>query len=98
MTRENLIEAIDKNNDPWSCPEAECNYSCRECAEMQLEDYENKIKAAVIDELAGCVLEWLWEVDIPSATCPEYIEHHRDIQNIAHKVQDKVKQMKGEKG
>ena len=24
----------------------------------------------------------LWEVDIPSPTVPEYIEHHRDIQKV----------------
>lgn len=24
----------------------------------------------------------VWGMDIPSPTCPEYIEHHRDIQEI----------------
>lgn len=24
----------------------------------------------------------VWGMDIPSPTCPEYVEHHRDIQKI----------------
>jgi len=28
----------------------------------------------------------LWEIDIPSPTVPEYIEHHRDVQNVMKRI------------
>lgn len=97
MTRDNLIQAIYNNEDPWSCPDTECTCPCIECAEMQLKEYEESIEAAAIKRLANDVLTWLWEIDIPSSTCPEYIEHHKSVQSVMEKVKEKVRQMKGEK-
>ena len=30
----------------------------------------------------------LWEIDIPSSTVPEYIEHHRDVQNVMKRIDE----------
>ena len=30
----------------------------------------------------------LWEIDIPSPTVPEYIEHHRDVQNVMKRIDE----------
>ena len=38
----------------------------------------------------------VWLCDIPSATVPEYIEHHRDIQNILKFIDDKLESFKTE--
>lgn len=56
MTRENLVEAIIKNNDNWSCPDSgTCEKpgaeSCQECAEKLLEEYENNIINCTIREM-----------------------------------------------
>lgn len=54
MTREELIDCINDDINPRTCPEYSCNMPeeennvgkcCRECAEKQLEDYEEKIRA-----------------------------------------------------
>lgn len=39
-------------------------------------DREQALKA--LEEISYA----LWEVDIPSPTVPEYIEHHRDVQKV----------------
>lgn len=65
MTREQLIKAIDENEDAWSCPEYACNMPeeegntgecCRMCAEKQLKAYEDRIK----EEASRDFLFWLW--------------------------------------
>ena len=38
----------------------------------------------------------VWEVDIPSPTVPEYIEHHRDIQNILKFIDEKLADFKAQ--
>lgn len=43
---------------------------------MDLIDREQALKA--LEEISYA----LWEVDIPSPTVPEYIEHHRDVQKV----------------
>lgn len=30
----------------------------------------------------------LWEIDIPLPTVPEYIEHHRDVQNVMKRIDE----------
>jgi len=60
MTRDNLIQAINDNCDAWSCPTYNCDLPeeegnsgacCLKCAERQLAEYEEKIRADAIDEL-----------------------------------------------
>lgn len=34
--------------------------------------------------------ELVWGMDIPSPTCPEYVEHHKDIQNILKFIDEKL--------
>ena len=36
------------------------------------------------------IYDWVWDVDIPSPTCPEYIEHHKDCLEIMAKIKDKI--------
>ena len=44
-------------------------------------------KKAVLDALDQ--IKWsLWEIDIPSPTVPEYIEHHRDVQSVMKRVDE----------
>lgn len=32
----------------------------------------------------------LWEIDIPSPTVPEYVEHHEGVQKVMKVVTDKM--------
>ena len=56
MTREELIECINDDLFPRSCPVYNCNLpeendsACRICAEKQLKEYEDKIRAEAIDD------------------------------------------------
>lgn len=34
------------------------------------------------------ILEALWEIDIPSPTVPEYIEHHQGVQAVIKRAKD----------
>ena len=61
MTRENLIQAIYENKDEWSCAYS-CQYTmeeenpkdvCMKCAERLLTEYEQKIRADVIDDISN---------------------------------------------
>lgn len=58
MTRENLLQAIYDNEDDWSC-QYTCPHTmeeenpqdvCMKCAEKQLKEYEDKIRADAIDD------------------------------------------------
>ena len=46
---------------------------------------------AVIDDLYE-IQNAIWEVDIPSPTVPEYVEHHEQMQELMALVGDKIKQ------
>lgn len=35
----------------------------------------------------------LWEIDIPSPTVPEYIEHHEGVQKVMKVVMDKMEEI-----
>ena len=48
---------------------------------------------AVIDDLYE-IQNAIWEVDIPSPTVPEYVEHHEQMQELMALVGDKIKQWK----
>lgn len=52
MTRDELIKAINDNEESWSCPEFVCHTddTCLECAEKQLAEYDKQIRDVVIDE------------------------------------------------
>lgn len=39
------------------------------------------------------IREKVWGVDIPSPTVPEYVEHHRDCQEIMHLIDDIIKEL-----
>lgn len=43
----------------------------------------------VINDL-GDIRSLLWDYDIPSATCPEYVEHHNQIQHLMKLVDEKM--------
>ena len=59
MTRENLIGAIYDNEEEWSCAytcphtmeEENPKEVCWRCAEKQLSEYEQQIRADAIDEI-----------------------------------------------
>lgn len=38
------------------------------------------------------IREAVWDVDIPSPTVPEYIEHHKQIQSILALIDSKIKE------
>lgn len=35
----------------------------------------------------------LWEIDIPSPTVPEYVEHHEGVQKVMKVVMDKMEEI-----
>lgn len=59
------------------------------------EEIKTGIIAGFIDDLNE-IFQELWDVDIPSPTVPEYIEHHEQIQGIMAVVKGKIKKYKGE--
>lgn len=48
----------------------------------------------VIDDL-GDIRAALWDINIPSPTVPEYIEHHKQIQQIIALVDEKMAKYRG---
>jgi len=67
---------------------------CVDCADY-LRDYTDEIKrleqkkARLIEVIKELRYE-VWMQDIPSSTCPEYIEHHESIQKILRFIDDKL--------
>ena len=48
----------------------------------------------VLNDL-GDIRVALWEVDIPSPTVPEYVEHHSQIQSLIALVDEKMAKYRG---
>lgn len=42
------------------------------------------------------VWQAVWNVDIPSPTVPEYVEHHQQMQEILALIDKRIKEMKDE--
>lgn len=36
----------------------------------------------------------LWEIDIPSPTVPEYVEHHQQVQTVMRLVEEKTMEIR----
>lgn len=60
------------------------------CVDKAEEKIKTGIIAGFIDDLNE-IFQELWDVDIPSPTVPEYIEHHEQIQGIMAVVTEKIK-------
>ena len=43
------------------------------------------------------IMEALWDIDIPSPTVPEYVEHHEQIQDMMKYVGKKIEKYKSKK-
>lgn len=52
-------------------------------------------KRTAIDALRA-IKQGLWEIDIPSPTVPEYIEHHEQIKNMMEIVDGWIRRIKAE--
>ena len=53
-------------------------------------------KKEVINDLDD-ILNVLWDIDIPSPTVPEYIEHHDQVQSVMKYVGKKIDKYKNKK-
>mgnify|MGYP001018318548 CR=1 FL=1 len=49
-------------------------------------------KGYVSKEKLVALRELVWDMDIPSPTCPEYVEHHRDIQKILSEIDNIIEE------
>lgn len=49
----------------------------------------------LIISILGEIRGFVWDRDIPSATCPEYIEHHRDCVEIMNFISAKMDMFRG---
>ena len=49
----------------------------------------------LILEILGEIHGFVWDRDIPSPTCPEYIEHHRDCVEIMEFIRGKMDLFRG---
>lgn len=57
---------------------------------------DNISRQSALDALKA-IRYWLWEIDIPSpAGCPEYVEHHEQIQNMMGVVDGWIKKISEE--
>lgn len=45
----------------------------------------------------GDIRSALWDIDIPSPTVPEYVEHHQQIQEMIALVDAKMAKYRGKK-
>ena len=41
------------------------------------------------------ICNYVWDRDIPSSTCPEYIEHHNDCVEIMNFISEKMDMFRG---
>lgn len=84
---ENLEKTKDRNaSDPVAIECMECADEHRQLAEW-LKDYKEQRTKHIYD--LERIRYAIWEVDIPSPTVPEYIEHHQQMQELMALV-DKI--------
>lgn len=62
-------------------------------AEDLLELHEGKTAPKVVEvnrvlEILDDIYDALWEIDIPSPTVPEYVEHHEGVQKVMKLVKE----------
>lgn len=73
------------------CEEAQTYCSVAEERYEQGRAVEREKTLSILREIC----EEVWDRDIPSATCPEYIEHHEDCLAIMALIDEKIKELKG---
>ena len=49
----------------------------------------------LIINILGDIRGVVWDRDIPSSTCPEYIEHHNDCVEIMNFISEKMDMFRG---
>ena len=49
----------------------------------------------LIISILGDIRSEVWDRDIPSSTCPEYIEHHNDCVEIMNFISEKMNMFRG---
>ena len=49
----------------------------------------------LIINILGDIRNYVWDRDIPSPTCPEYIEHHNDCEEIINFISEKMDMFRG---
>ena len=49
----------------------------------------------LIISILGEIRGFVWDIDIPSSTCPEYMEHHQDCVEIMNFIDDKMDAFRG---
>ena len=49
----------------------------------------------LIIDILGEIYGQVWDRDIPSSTCPEYIEHHNDCVEIMNFISEKMDMFRG---
>lgn len=49
----------------------------------------------LIISILGDIRSEVWDRDIPSQTCPEYIEHHNDCVEIMNFISEKMDMFRG---
>ena len=52
---------------------------------------EENLIISILGDIRGVV----WDRDIPSPTCPEYIEHHNDCIEIMNFISEKMDMFRG---
>lgn len=49
----------------------------------------------LIINILGDIRNYVWDRDIPSPTCPEYIEHHNNCEEILNFISEKMDMFRG---
>ena len=49
----------------------------------------------LIINILGDIRNYVWDRDISSPTCPEYIEHHNDCEEIINFISEKMDMFRG---
>jgi hypothetical protein len=86
MTRKEAIEVLAQD---LPCETDEDLSEAMTMAIKSLEKQEDFIK------ILFDIQEAIWEIDIPSPTVPEYVEHHNQMQELLALIDTKIKEIDG---
>lgn len=91
MTEGEYIEKLEEENKKYIKSISSFENTIRKLV-AALEDQNERFKADLEE-----IHEAIWDVDIPSPTCPEYREHHQQMQELMKLVKKKIEERRGNK-
>lgn len=81
--------------DEWctECKEFDLQRKCCQRFNRVIRETAEELHTNVIEDLQE-IYQAIWEIDIPSPTVPEYVEHHNQMQELMKLVTEKTAKYK----